>query len=247
MREQLRRPRRERRAACGELPIDVNRRIGTSARTRRRSPRRRGPCRTRERRRAPVRRHDGHVADAADVLQRAPRRCRRTATRRRCGTSGAPCPPAATSRTRKSLTTSMPVRFGDHRRFADLPRRVRRGSCQTVWPCEPIARTSLRADASLARCTSTAASASHPPRSKASAVVGGRCRAASARASRSRCSSVYGRADEGEQVGANARLACGECHGRRGHAVERRAGHEADVDAHARRTGGGGADARRAG
>ncbi len=38
------------------------------------------------------------------------------------GTRGAPCPPAAMSRLRKSATTSMPVRFGQPRRSVQLER-----------------------------------------------------------------------------------------------------------------------------
>jgi len=79
------------------------------------------------------------------------------------GTSGAPCPPAATSRTRKSLITSMPVRSAIT--AASPICHVECGaSCHTVCPCEPIARTSVRDTPASAR-TAIAASASQVPRS----------------------------------------------------------------------------------
>ena len=63
-------------------------------------------------------------------------------------TSGAPCPPAATSRTRKSLTTSRPVRSAI---TADSPicHVDRPGSCHTVCPCDPIARDGAARDTTL--------------------------------------------------------------------------------------------------
>jgi hypothetical protein len=82
------------------------------------------------------------------------------------GTSGAPCPPAATSRTRKSLTTSMPSRSA--MTAASPSCQVECGaSCQIVWPCYPIARTVDFGTPASAN-TATVASASQVPRSKAS-------------------------------------------------------------------------------
>ena len=43
------------------------------------------------------------------------------------GTSGAPCPPAAMSRRRKSATTSMPVQLGQPRRIVELDREAALG------------------------------------------------------------------------------------------------------------------------
>ena len=82
------------------------------------------------------------------------------------GTSGAPCPPAATSRTRKSLTTSTPVRSAI---TADSPicQVACGGACQSVCPCEAMARISSRGTPASA-ITATAASASQPPRSNCS-------------------------------------------------------------------------------
>ena len=80
------------------------------------------------------------------------------------GTSGAPCPPAATSRTRKSLTTSIWVRSAitaaSPHCHVECP-----GSCQIVWPCDAMAAMSARATPASA-ITWIAASASQPPRSK---------------------------------------------------------------------------------
>src|SRR5437870_1431486 len=57
------------------------------------------------------------------------------------GTRGAPCPPAATSRERKSLTTRTPTRSAI---TAGSPSCsvARPGSCQIVWPCEATNDTS---------------------------------------------------------------------------------------------------------
>ena len=62
------------------------------------------------------------------------------------GTRGAPSPPAATSRTRKSLTTGQPVRSA---MTAASPIcsvaptcPAERGWCTAVWPCEPMRSTS---------------------------------------------------------------------------------------------------------
>ena len=49
------------------------------------------------------------------------------------GTSGAPCPPAATSRARKSAHHPHAEPLGEHRRLAQLPGHGG-GSCQMVWP-----------------------------------------------------------------------------------------------------------------
>ena len=61
-------------------------------------------------------------------------------------TPGAPSPPAATSRERKSLTTATPVRsamVAAQPSWSVAPRRPPTGdSCQMVWPCEPIRSTS---------------------------------------------------------------------------------------------------------
>ena len=77
-------------------------------------------------------------------------RCRRRPNTAgwKAGTSGAPWPPAATSRLRKSHTTSMPRQLGQQRAVAAAApcsrcRRTRRGRWRTVWPCAPIA-THLR-------------------------------------------------------------------------------------------------------
>ena len=58
------------------------------------------------------------------------------------GTSGAPCPPAATSRARKSLTTRTPTRSAS---TAASPswNVARPGSCQIVWPWDAINDRSL--------------------------------------------------------------------------------------------------------
>ena len=187
-------------------------------------------------------------ADAARRRRRAARRSRcrsrrcsgARATRRRAnsiasamGTSGAPCPPAATSRTRKSLTTSMPVRSAI---TADSPSCQVEcgGSCQIVCPCDPIARTSLRGTPASAR-TAIAASASQSPRSNARrqyscAVPRSGSAAAAARAAR-RCTAD----DEREQLGVDAVsfASSAETNDGRRDAVERRARHESDEDAQA--------------
>ncbi len=58
---------------------------------------------------------------------------RRSRARRRAGTSGAPCPPAATSRDRKLCTTRTPKRSAS---TAGSPscQETTGGSCQMVWP-----------------------------------------------------------------------------------------------------------------
>src|SRR5438105_7954081 len=82
------------------------------------------------------------------------------------GTSGAPCPPAATSRTLKSLMTSIPVRSAITAASPDCQVECP-GSCQIVCPCDAIAAMSSRATPASA-ITCTAASPSQPPRSKLS-------------------------------------------------------------------------------
>ena len=129
MREQLVDDRVDRRPGAREPAVHVVAQLGTQrAHDARRSRRRPGRCRTRARPRQPRRR----------AARRSRCRCRRCSAARASasarakssasaiGTSGAPCPPAATSRTRKSLTTSTPSALGDHRGLADLPGRVPR-------------------------------------------------------------------------------------------------------------------------
>ena len=114
-----------------------------------------------------ARRNDRHVADAADVLQRAPVGRAANSSASAIGTSGAPCPPAATSRTRKSLTTSMPVRSAITAGCADLPRRVAGLVPERLAVRRRSRATSARVDARLGDAPATAASASQSPRSKA--------------------------------------------------------------------------------
>src|SRR5713226_7183535 len=88
------------------------------------------------------------------------------------GTGGAPCPPAATSRARKSLTTRTPTRSAI---TAGSPscKLARPGSCQTVWPCDATNATSRGATLAVASSSSTAPAKRSP---KAT------CRSASSRA-----------------------------------------------------------------
>src|SRR3989454_3751385 len=82
------------------------------------------------------------------------------------GTSGAPCPPAATSRDRKSLTTRTPTRSAI---TAGSPSCsvARPGSCQIVWPCDAMKATSP--GATLAPASSwSAAPAKRSPRATCS-------------------------------------------------------------------------------
>src|SRR5688572_22240442 len=74
------------------------------------------------------------------------------------GTSGAPCPPAAMSRGRKSATTSTPVSSA---MIDGSPTWSvwRPGSCHAVWPCDPM--TTGRGPL---RMTSRAADANRRPR-----------------------------------------------------------------------------------
>ena len=82
------------------------------------------------------------------------------------GTRGAPCPPAARSRTRKSATTGNPVRSAMTAGWPNC-QVARGGSCQTVWPCDAIAAMSERATPASA-IAATAASDSCAPTSKSS-------------------------------------------------------------------------------
>lgn len=84
------------------------------------------------------------------------------------GTSGAPCPPAATSRTRKSAMTSRPVRSAITAGWPNCQVPCG-GSCQTVCPCEATASISSRGTPASA-IAATAASASQPPRAKSRRV-----------------------------------------------------------------------------
>src|SRR5881628_2763936 len=71
------------------------------------------------------------------------------------GTRGAPCPPAATSRERKSLTTRTPTRSAI---TAGSPSCsvARPGSCQIVWPCDAMKARSRGATLAPASSWSTA-------------------------------------------------------------------------------------------
>jgi hypothetical protein len=80
------------------------------------------------------------------------------------GASGAPCPPAARSATRKSPTVSSPVRSAITA-ISPICSVECGGSCQIVCPWDPTARISAGASPDFA-IASRAASASHPPRSK---------------------------------------------------------------------------------
>ena len=155
------------------------------------------------------------------------------------GTSGAPCPPAATSRTRKSLTTSTPVRSAIT--AASPSCHVECGaSCQIVWPCEPIARTSALAHAGLGDARRRRRRRANCRDRTRAGSSRGRCRSSSARARRSRCSAVYVVPMNASRSASSAPVRRGvNAHGRGGDAVERRAGHQPDVDAHGTRTGGG--------
>ena len=104
------------------------------------------------------------------------------------GTSGAPWPPAATSRTRKSLTTSMPVRSA-MTAASPVCQVECPGSCQIVCPCEAIAEMSSRATPASA-ITAIAASASQPPRSKLSRQYSSGVLPARARPRRARSAGV---------------------------------------------------------
>ncbi len=106
------------------------------------------------------------------------------------GTSGAPCPPAATSRVRKFEMTSMPVSSamtaGSPVCHVECP-----GSCQSVCPCVATAVMS-RVSTCAARITSSAASASQRPTSKFRRQYSSGAPDSMARSTRSRCSAVYG-------------------------------------------------------
>src|SRR5690606_2285767 len=111
------------------------------------------------------------------------------------GTSGAPSPPAAMSRDRKSLTTGIPVRsaiVAASPSWSVCPRRPPTGgSCQTVWPWEPIRSTSS-GSTPTDRHSSSAASASHSPSSACSRQITAALPSTIARWIRSRRSGGYG-------------------------------------------------------
>ena len=97
------------------------------------------------------------------------------------GTRGAPCPPAATSRARKSLTTRTPTRSAS---TAGSPSWsvARPGSCQTVWPWQatnatcrggtrPSASSCSTAPAKRSpKATCSSARSRAPPRAIASTI-----------------------------------------------------------------------------
>ena len=96
------------------------------------------------------------------------------------GTSGAPWPPAATSRPRKSQTTSMPQASASSAPlFSWIVKPVPSnspGRCRTVWPCEPTARTSPGSTcdttsrrATTSACSRASALAASAPRRSSSA------------------------------------------------------------------------------
>ena len=151
------------------------------------------------------------------------------------GTSGAPCPPAATSRTRKSLTTSMPVRSAITAGFADLPRRVRRFVPERLAVRADRANVGAR-DAGLGE---------HGDRRVGEPARRGRSRAGSircavpaaqrARAAASRCSGVYVvPMNASSSASIASAVARREAHDRGGDSVERRARHQPDVDVRSR-------------
>ena len=89
------------------------------------------------------------------------------------GTSGAPWPPAATSRGRKSATVVMPVRSAmtdgspicSVDRTSVRPNRRPSGMWYTVWPCEPT-RSIVASGMPARRARRTRAAAKTSPRTK---------------------------------------------------------------------------------
>ena len=107
------------------------------------------------------------------------------------GTSGAPCPPAATSRLRKSEITASPVRSAMTAAFP-ICQVAAPGACHRVCPWLATAAISLRGTPASA-IAAIAASASHSPSATSSAAYSAAVAPAIARSTRARCALVYGR------------------------------------------------------
>ncbi len=146
------------------------------------------------------------------------------------GISGAPCPPAATSRRRKSATAAMPV--SSAMRLASPICQVKAGTDAGRWrmvcPCEPIARTCVR---------STPASSSKrlAASAKAMPTCASSCPSASSDAgSLPWPSATSSAADfrcplEGMPVQQTAATGVGKLHQRRINAIGAGAGHQAEI------------------
>ena len=153
-----RRMRRARRTACRG-----------GVRTTHPSMRSPGRCRSRARRPAPAASVKFAMPPRLSTARASFASCSSAAWK--AGTSGAPWPPAARSRRRKSATVSMPRAFGDDVAVADLPGEGMRDR-------GPVADRSVRASRSRAR---------RPARGRADSS---KCSAASAKASATCTSSV---------------------------------------------------------
>ena len=160
MREQLVDDRGDRRAARGELAIEIVGSRRYELVVPRRSRRRRDRCRRRARHPiAAARRHDVTLRDAADVLERAPDRRREKSSVSAIGDERRALAARGDVAHAEIAHDVEPRALRDHRGFADLPRRVRRRRATGVT-VRPIARTSCRAPALR--------SAPHAPRRRAS-------------------------------------------------------------------------------
>src|SRR5690606_28232494 len=108
----------------------------------------------------------------------SPATCSRAACRP--GSSGAPWPPAATSRRRRSATTVIPVRSAmvEGSPSCSVYGTSPQGRWRRVWPCEPIARTSA-ARVPLSASAAFAAAAKARPMLTSSSATASRVRAAS--------------------------------------------------------------------
>ena len=179
-----------------------------------------------------ARRNDGDVADAADVLERAPVRRRRKQHR------------VGDRHERRALPSRRDVAhakvahdvdaraLGDDRRFARSARWSARARARCVCPCDAIAAMSSRATPASA-ITAIAASASQSPRSKSSRQYSARRRSAerAQRAARARLACTTREVKASSSTSMRPSLASREAHDRGADSVERRARHQADDDA----------------
>ena len=145
-----------------------------------------------------VRRNDGHVADAADVLERAPIVAgeeQRVGDRNERGAL-----PARGDVAHAEIAHDVDAgSLGDDRGFAELPRRVRR-LVPDVWPCDPMATHVGARHARFGEDSDRRVGEPFAEVESETAVLL-RGAVASARvASRSRCAGVYVRSDEREEL-----------------------------------------------